>query len=161
MKVATSMMLMEINSLITCAHLALLLWDIMTPSVNETVIKQIHKFASGSLQSELEVELAEKICEIIPCAEMVRFVKNGGDATTAAIRLARAYTGRDVVLMSGYHGMHDWSIGASENRRGVPEAVQKLTLNFKYNDLVDLEEKLKNNSVAAIILEPIQSNGPE
>lgn len=131
------------------------------PSVNEAVIKQVNKFASGSLQSELEVELAEKICEIIPCAEMVRFVKNGGDATTAAIRLARAYTGRDMVLMSGYHGMHDWSIGASENHKGVPEVVRKLTLNFTYNDLDDLEKKLKENSVAAVILEPVQSNGPK
>ena len=131
------------------------------PSINEAVIKQVNKFASGSLQSELEVELAEKICEIIPCAEMVRFVKNGGDATTAAIRLARAYTGRDMVLMSGYHGMHDWSIGASKNHKGVPEAVRKLTMNFTYNDLNDLEDKLKQHEVAAVILEPIQSNGPK
>lgn len=130
-------------------------------SVNEAVIKQVGKFASGSLQSELEVELAEKLCSIIPCAEMVRFVKNGGDATTAAVRLARAYTGREIVLMSGYHGMHDWSIGASENHKGVPEAVRKLTINFTYNDLEDLENKLKTNEVAAVILEPIQSNGPK
>ena len=130
------------------------------PAINEAVIKQVSKFPSGSLQSELEVELAEKICEIIPCAEMVRFVKNGGDATTSAVRLARAYTGRDIVLMSGYHGMHDWSIGASENHMGVPEAVRNLTINFIYNDLLDLENKLKTNKVAAVILEPIQSNGP-
>ena len=131
------------------------------PEVNEAVINQVKKFASGSLQSELEVELAEKLCQIVPCAEMVRFVKNGGDATTSAIRLARAYTGRDIVLMSGYHGMHDWSIGASDNHKGVPEAVRKLTINFSYNDLEDLENKLKANEVAAVILEPIQSNGPK
>ena len=131
------------------------------PSVNEAVIKQVSKFASGSLQSELEVELAEKICEIIPCAEMVRFVKNGGDATTAAVRLARAFTGRDIILMSGYHGMHDWSIGASTNNKGVPKAVCELTKNFVYNDIDDLESKLKENEVAAVILEPIQSNGPK
>ena len=131
------------------------------PSVNEAVIKQVNKFASGSLQSELEVELAEKLCEIVPCAEMVRFVKNGGDATTSAVRLARAYTGRDIVLMSGYHGMHDWSIGASDNRKGVPAAVCELTKTFAYNDLEDLENKLKENSVAAVILEPIQSSGPK
>ena len=130
------------------------------PAVNEAVIKQVNRFPSGSLQSELEVELAEKICEIIPCAEMVRFLKNGGDGTTAAVRLARAYTGRDIVLMSGYHGMQDWSIGASENHKGVPEAVRGLTINFVYNDLNDLESKLKSNEVAAVILEPIQSNGP-
>ena len=131
------------------------------PAVNAAVIEQVNKFASGSLQSELEVKLAEKLCEIIPCAEMVRFVKNGGDATTAAVRLARAYTGRDIVLMSGYHGMHDWSIGASQNNKGVPKAVCDLTINFTYNDLEDLEEKLKSNEVAAVILEPIQSNGPK
>lgn len=131
------------------------------PEVNEAVIAQVKKFASGSLQSELEVELAEKLCEIVPCAEMVRFVKNGGDATTAAIRLARAYTNRETVLMSGYHGMHDWSIGASENYKGVPIAVRNLTKNFVYNDLGDLEKKLQENEVAAVILEPIQSNGPK
>lgn len=129
--------------------------------INNEVIKQIHKFASGSLQSELEVELAEKLCRIIPCAEMVRFVKNGSDATTAAIRLARAYTGREVVLMSGYHGMHDWSIGASQNNKGVPKTVCELTKNFTYNDLADLEKKLQENETAAVILEPIQSNGPK
>ena len=131
------------------------------PAVNKAVIDQVNKFASGTLQSELEVRLAERLCEIIPCAEMVRFVKNGGDATTAAIRLARAYTGRDIVLMSGYHGMHDWSIGASTNNKGVPKAVCELTINFTYNDLEDLENKLKANEVAAVILEPIQSNGPK
>lgn len=131
------------------------------PAVNEAVIAQVKKFASASLQSELEVELAEKLCEIVPCAEMVRFVKNGSDATTAAIRLARAYTGRDMVLMSGYHGMHDWSIGASENHKGVPDAVRSLTKNFVYNDLDDLETKLKEDKVAAVILEPIQSDGPK
>lgn len=131
------------------------------PAVNEAVIRQVHRFASGSLQSELEVKLAEKLCEIIPCVQMVRFVKNGGDATTAAVRLARAFTGRDVVLMSGYHGMHDWSIGASENNRGVPKAVCELTKNFIYNDLEDLQKKLQENETAAVILEPIQSNGPK
>ena len=92
---------------------------------------------------------------------MVRFVKNGSDATTAAIRLARAFTGREVVLMSGYHGMHDWSIGASANNKGVPKTVCDLTINFTYNDLADLEKKLQGNDVAAVILEPIQGNGPK
>lgn len=133
------------------------------PKINEAVIGQVKKFSSGSLQSEIEVQLAEKLCQIVPCAEMVRFVKNGGDATTAAIRLARAYTGHDIVLMSGYHGMHDWSIGASENKKGVPQAVCELTKTFKYNDLDDIKAKLEENKgkVAAVILEPIQSNGPK
>jgi len=130
--------------------------------VNAAVAKQLKKGASFSLQSPLEVELAEKISKVVPCAEMVRFVKNGGDATTAAIRLSRAYTNREFILMSGYHGMHDWSIGASANNRGVPKAVSELTKNFKYNDLKDLEEKLDQlkGQVAAVILEPIQGDGP-
>lgn len=133
------------------------------PKVNKAVMNQVKKFSSGSLQSELEVKLAEKLCKVVPCAEMVRFVKNGGDATTAAIRLARAYTGRDMVLMSGYHGMHDWSIGASANNKGVPKAVCELTKNFTYNDLDDIKSKLEEykGKVAAVILEPIQSNGPK
>lgn len=131
--------------------------------IDSAVIEQIKKGASFSLQSPVEVELAEKLCEIVPCAEMVRFVKNGGDATTAAIRLARAYTKKEMVLMSGYHGMHDWSIGASENNKGVPKAVCELTKTFKYNDIDDLKEKLETykGKVAAVILEPIQGDGPK
>ncbi len=131
--------------------------------VNAAVAEQLKKGASFSLQSPLEVELAEKLCKIIPCAQMVRFVKNGSDATTAAIRLARAYTGKDIILMCGYHGMHDWSIGASENHKGVPEAVRNLTKTFRYNDLEDLKTRLEANTgnVAAVILEPIQADGPK
>lgn len=131
--------------------------------INNAVKNQLDKGISFSLQSPLEVELAEKLIDIIPCAEMVRFVKNGGDATTSAIRLARAFTGRDLVAMSGYHGMHDWSIGASENNRGVPEDVAKLTKTFEYNNIHSLKELFEKypNEIAAVILEPIQANGPK
>lgn len=131
--------------------------------VNDAVKKQIDKGITFSLQSEVEVELAEKVIDIIPCAEMVRFVKNGSDATTAAIRLARAYTGRDLVALSGYHGMHDWSIGSTENNRGVPKEVSNLTKTFEYNNIESLEELFKEypNQIAAVIFEPIQANGPK
>ncbi len=131
------------------------------PAVNEAVIEQLNKGIIFPTQAAVECELAEKLTEVVPCAEMVKFVKNGSDATTAAIRLARAYTGRERVAMCGYHGMHDWSIGASQNNRGVPKAVCELTKTFKYNDLASLEAVLSEypDEYAAVILEPIQSNG--
>ncbi len=130
--------------------------------VNDAVIEQLNKGIIFSTQAPVECGLAEKLVEVIPCAEMVKFVKNGGDATTAAIRIARAYTGRDRVAKCGYHGMHDWSIGASENYKGVPQAVRDLTHNFKYNDIDSLESVLSSHpgEFAAVIMEPIQSNGP-
>ena len=131
--------------------------------INNAVKKQLDKGISFSLQAEAEVDLAEKIIDIIPCAEMVRFVKNGGDATTSAIRLARAYTGRDLVALSGYHGMHDWSIGSTENNKGIPSDVSNLTKTFEYNNIESLEELFEEypNQIAAVILEPIQANGPK
>jgi glutamate-1-semialdehyde aminotransferase len=129
--------------------------------VNDAVKAQLEKGIIFPTQSPLECELAELLTSVIPCAEMVKFVKNGSDATTAAIRIARAYTGRKRVAMSGYHGMHDWSIGASANRKGVPTDVCALTDTFKYNDLSSIENVLNShpNEYAAVILEPIQSNG--
>lgn len=130
-------------------------------NVNDAVIKQMNKGMIFSTQAQVEVELAEKLCQIVPCAEKVKFVKNGGDATTAAVRLSRAFTGREMVAMSGYHGMHDWSIGASENNKGVPKCVCELTKNFIYNDINNLKELLEKypGQFAAVILEPIQGNG--
>lgn len=131
--------------------------------IKDAVKTQLDKGISFSLQAEVEVDLAEKIIEIIPCAEMVRFVKNGGDATTAAIRLARAYTGRDLVALSGYHGMHDWSIGSTENNKGIPKDISNLTKTFEYNNIESLEELFDQypNEIGAVILEPIQANGPK
>lgn len=131
------------------------------PAVNMAVMEQLNKGIVFSTQAPVECELAEKLVELLPGAEMVKFMKNGCDATTAAIRIARAYTGRERVAMCGYHGMHDWSIGASPNKRGVPEAVCELTKTFKYNDLASLENLLNQHpgKYAAVIIEPIQANG--
>lgn len=131
------------------------------PAVNAAITEQLGKGIIFSTQAPVECALAEKLVEIIPCAEMVKFVKNGSDATTAAIRLARAYTGRERVAMCGYHGTHDWSIGASENNKGVPKAVCQLTKTFVYNDIASLENLLNAHpgEYAAVILEPIQSDG--
>lgn len=130
--------------------------------INDAIINQLHKGISFSLSTELEVELAEKITQIIPCAEMVRFVKNGSDATFAAVKLARAFTSRNLIAACGYHGMQDWYIGSTANNKGVPQPVCDLTKTFKYNDIDSLRELFVKypNQVAAVIMEPIQDDGP-
>lgn len=130
--------------------------------INNAIKIQLEKGIIFSQPSPISIELAEKLTKIIPCAEMVRFVKNGSDATTAGIRLARAYTKKDVVLCCGYHGMHDWYIGCTENKKGIPAEVGELTKSFVYNDINSLKEKLEEFSgqVAAVILEPVQGEGP-
>jgi glutamate-1-semialdehyde aminotransferase len=126
------------------------------PEVNAAVEKQLGRGASFSLPHPLEIILAEKLAELIPCAEMVRFGKNGSDATAGAVRLARAVTGRDRVACCGYHGWQDWYIGSTQMHRGVPEAVRSLTHTFTYNDESTLEALLRAypGEFAAVIMEP-------
>lgn len=133
------------------------------PRVNAAVIKQLEKGISFSKPVAASVELAERLVEIIPCAEMVRFVKNGSDATSAAIRLARAFTGREIVIVCGYHGMQDWYIASTTNNKGIPEGVKACTKTFAYNDLASLQQVFAEHSgqVAAVIMEPIQGDGPQ
>lgn len=130
--------------------------------INEAVIKQLSNGISFSQPTEKTIELCEKLIQIIPCAEMVRVVKNGSDATTAAVRLARAYTGRDMVAICGYHGIHDWYIGSTPNNAGVPKDVSALSKTFDYNYIDSLQKLFDEypNKFAAVIMEPIQSNGP-
>lgn len=130
--------------------------------VNAAVQKQMQKGFSFSLATELEIKLAEKICEMVPCAEMLRFGKTGTDVTSAAIRLARAYTGKDHVLVCGYHGWQDWYIGSTSRSLGVPEATKSLTHVFEYNDIASLEKyfALYPEQVAAVILEPMNTQYP-
>ncbi|HXF75703.1 MAG TPA: aminotransferase class III-fold pyridoxal phosphate-dependent enzyme [Methylomirabilota bacterium] len=127
------------------------------PAVDEAVRRQMADGVSFSLPHPLECEVAERMAAMIPCAEMVRFGKNGSDATAGAVRLARAYTGRDVIACSGYHGWQDWHIGTTAFSRGVPEAVKKLTLAFEYNRIETLEKIFAENpgKVAAVIMEPV------
>jgi len=99
---------------------------------------------------------------MIPCAEMVRFGKNGSDATSGAVRLARAYTGRDRIAVCGYHGWQDWYIGSTARNRGVPSAVSALTHVFQYNSLESLSDVLRKHpgEFAAVILEPMNVVDP-
>lgn len=132
------------------------------PDVNEAVSRQLADGTVFTLSHTLESDVAERICAMVPSAEMVRFGKNGSDATAGAIRIARAFTGRDHVLMCGYHGWLDWSIGTTARNKGVPAATRALTHTFPYNDLAALEAKLLalKGQVAAIILEPMNVAEP-
>lgn len=127
------------------------------PDVTMAVRRQLDDGIIFSLPHPLEMEVAELIVAMVPCAEMVRFGKNGSDATSGAIRLARAFTGRDRVAVCGYHGWQDWYIGSTARHRGVPEAVRELTQSFVYNDLSSLEHVLDGHrgEFAAVILEPM------
>ena len=124
--------------------------------VDRDVFKQMKKGTIFSLPSKLEMELSEILVDIIPSAEMVRFGKNGSDVTTAAIRLARAFTGKDMIAVAGYHGWHDWYIGSSSRYLGVPKQVEKLTKKFIFNDSDSLKKIFSKypNKFAAVILEP-------
>ena len=131
--------------------------------IERAVIKQLKKGVSLSLPGRVEAELAEALVSLIPSAEMARFSKNGSDATTAAIRLARAYTGRDHVLVCGYHGWQDWYIGTTTRNKGVPDSISSLTHPFEFNNLPSLKKKLDEleSNVAAVILEPMNIAYPE
>jgi len=132
------------------------------PEINRAVKKQLKKGVSLSLSSKLETVVAEKIIDLVPSAEMVRFAKNGSDATSAAVRIARYFTGKDHIISIGYHGWHDWYIGSTTRSMGVPSAVQALTLSARYNDLSHVENLFKEakGDVAAVILEPMNSVDP-
>lgn len=127
------------------------------PDVNEAVKKQLELGVSFSLSHPIETLVAEKIIEMVPCAERVRFGKNGSDATAGAVRLARAYTGREHVAVCGYHGWQDWYIGSTSRNLGVPKSTQELTHTFNYNDLESLGAIFDKwpNQIAAVILEPM------
>lgn len=130
--------------------------------VNEAVTRQLKDGTIFSQMHPLEVEVAEMICDLIPCAEMVRFGKNGSDATTAAVRVARAFTGRERVAICGYHGWHDWYIGTTTRDLGIPAAVKTLSHTFPYNDLDVLEQLFTEfpGEFAAVVMEPMGVEDP-
>ncbi len=132
-------------------------------AVDEAIKKQLQKGIVLSLPSPLEAELAELLIKHIPSAEMVRFGKNGSDATSGAVRLARAVTGREHVAVCGYHGWHDWYIASTTRNLGVPKSTRKLTHKFEYNNLASLEEIFHEhrNQVAAVIMEPMSYDEPK
>lgn len=144
--------------------------------VDRAVKEQIDKGVLGSINNSLEIEVAKKITGMVPCAEMVKFCKSGGEADAIAVRMARGYTGKEKVLFCGYHGWHDWYLSAnleSEKSldqhllpglspKGVPESLAGTCLPFEYNNPDQLHALLKANKgeVACIIMEPTRFKQP-
>jgi len=128
--------------------------------VDQAITEQLKNGITFSMMHPLEVEVAELIREVVPNAECVRFSKTGCDITSAAIRLARAYTGREKVLCCGYHGWHDWYISVTDRNKGIPNAVQDLTHTFNYNDISSVIESIDNDT-ACVILEPVVFEEPK
>ena len=122
--------------------------------VDDAIRKQLEDGITFSMMHPLEVEVAELIRDIVPNAEAVRYSKTGADATSAAVRLARAFTRKNKILCCGYHGWHDWYISVTARNNGIPEAVQANSFTFNYNDINSVIGSI-DNDVAAIILEPV------
>lgn len=130
------------------------------PRVDDAIRRQLDDGITFSLMHPLEVEVAEIVRELVPHAEMVRYSKTGADVTSAAVRLARAFTGRNTVLCCGYHGWHDWYIGVTDRNRGIPEQVRDLTFTFSYNNIDSVLAAIDSDT-AAIIVEPTVFEAPQ
>jgi glutamate-1-semialdehyde 2,1-aminomutase len=144
------------------------------PEVDDAVREVVTAGNMSTLNCPEEVYLAERLVEINPWADMVRFARTGGEANAIAVRIARAATGRDKVAICGYHGWHDWYLAANlgDERnlathllpglepRGVPQELRGSVLPFQYNDLDGLRDHLRNHEVAAIVMEVSRTKGP-
>ena len=147
------------------------------PEVDEAVIRTVRDGNMSTLNCPEEVYLAEKLVEIHPWADMVRFARTGGEINSIAIRIARASTGKDKIAICGYHGWHDWYLSTNLNSdknldghllpglqpNGVPRGLTGTTLPFNYNDIEQLEQLIKDNKgeIAAIKMEVSRNEGPK
>ena len=119
---------------------------------------------SFSLPHPIEVEYAEWLCDVIPCAEMVRFVKTGSEATEGAMRIARAFTGREEIISIGYHGWHSAHDAGQVSPiyyNGVPSEYYSVHQKFPYNDLKAVSDLLEQGTTAGILLEPVLHERPQ
>ena len=126
------------------------------PAVEQAIREQLAAGPLLSLLHPLEIELASTIRELVPCAERVAFGKNGSDVLGAAVRVARAVTQREGVLVCGYHGFHDWYLASVPGCLGVPEALRWLVRAFPFNDLEAVAALFERHGddIAAVVLEP-------
>jgi glutamate-1-semialdehyde 2,1-aminomutase len=133
--------------------------------VVEAAYRQMKLGANFTRPSELEITLAEVMLEVIDGAKMVKFSKNGSDVTTAALKLARAHTGRDLIAICGDHpffSTDDWFIGTTEMNAGIPKAIREMTLKFRYNDLQSLRDLFNAHpgQIACVMMEPETGTPP-
>ena len=127
-------------------------------AVDNAIKKQLENGISFSIPHYLEVELSEKLQNIIPGTEMVRFAKTGSDAVTACVRAARAYTKKDHILYAGHGGVwHDWFTAITSRNEGIPKFNNDLIHKFKYNDMDNAKESFEkfNGKISAIVMEPM------
>jgi glutamate-1-semialdehyde aminotransferase len=128
--------------------------------VKNYVIQQLNTGCLYPLPSKKERELAEEITKIIPSMQMMRFVKTGSEACSAAVRLARAATGREHIVVCGYHGWHDWYAASTERNKGVPKCLRELITKCDYNNIEQFRAAITDKT-AAVILEPYQFDAPK
>ena len=123
------------------------------PELTRLVIETLANGSVSGLSPALEVDVAERFCAFVPCAERVRFLKTGAEAMSAAVRIARTYTGRDMVIGCGYFGWHDWASDAA----GVPSAVKANLRTVPFDDIPALETAAREvgDRLAAIVIEPV------
>jgi glutamate-1-semialdehyde 2,1-aminomutase len=128
-------------------------------NVTHAVVDAIARGNVSALSSVREVDIAERLCGVIPCADKVQFLKTGAEAMAAAVRLARTYTSRDVVIASGYFGWLDW---CAEDAAGVPEDVRRLTRRVPHDDIEALTAAVSEvgSRLAAIVIEPVVERLP-
>jgi glutamate-1-semialdehyde aminotransferase len=128
--------------------------------VDNAIKAQLEKGITFSLMHRLEYEACELLHQVVPNAESIRISKTGCDVTTAAVRLSRAFTGRNKVVCCGYHGWHDWYIGTTLRNAGIPGETRALTKTFQYNNIESLKAVL-DQDVACVILEPYVFEAPK
>jgi glutamate-1-semialdehyde 2,1-aminomutase len=135
------------------------------PSVVEAAYKQMQLGSNFIRPATIELEVAEQLLSLIKGAEMAKFAKNGSDANDGALKLARAYTGRDLVAICADHpffSVNDWFMGTTAMNAGIPEATRQMTLKFRYNDPASLEQLFAEHpgKIAAVFLEPEKDKPP-
>lgn len=146
------------------------------PDVNKAVKKVIEEGSMCTLNSPEEVELTQLLCRIHPWAGMVRYARTGGEAMAIAIRIGRAYTGKDKIAFCGYHGWHDWYLSANLaddknldghlipglEPRGVPRGLKKTTIPFHYNKIEELKKIVsKDKDIGVVVMEPRRYQEPK